>query len=114
MRCVDVQHADRARAGIAEPVHDALRRRDVRARTSPDGPLADDEFDLAFPYVEGVDMIAVGVRIDASQPNWKLSSIASNSGDSASVRYFEPPGRSSRSPSPEPTTIGTCIATDIA
>jgi hypothetical protein len=64
VRCVDVQHADTARAGVAKAVGDALRHRDVGARAGADRSALDEELDFSLEHVERVDVIIVAVRLN--------------------------------------------------
>ena len=54
-----------ALAGIAEAVDDASRHGDVRGRAAADGSLANQELNLSLQHVEGVDVVVVGVGVDA-------------------------------------------------
>ena len=82
-----VEHAQLALAGVAEAVHDADRRRGVAAGAGAEDLVADGELGFSFEDVEGVDVVGVGVRVDAFEVRAEASSITSNSGSSARIRW---------------------------
>ena len=65
VRGMDVEHPELAGSGVPEPMDDANWRGDVGSRASQYCPIADDELGCAFENVEGVDLVCVGMGLDA-------------------------------------------------
>src|SRR5205085_12266350 len=64
-RRVQVEDADRIGVGVAESVDRSRRRGEEGAWPDDARLVADAELDLTFENVEGVDVVCVGVRVDA-------------------------------------------------
>src|SRR6185437_8202517 len=65
VRRAQVQHPELARAGVAEPVHRADRRRDEAARAEAVRLAVERELGLALEHEEAVGVRAMRVRLDA-------------------------------------------------
>jgi len=65
VRGVDVEHAQLAVAGVAEPVDGADRSGDIRPGTGADGVVPDRELGLALEHVEGIDVVGMRVPVDS-------------------------------------------------